>query len=562
MNTNKKSARVLKINMRNIHFMILYFFLFNSFLLAQPSMVTDGIKGNLVSVEWLEKNLKNSNVIIIDASPAQMYAAQHIPGAVNADFIMYGIKEAPVSEIEQRCQSLGISAKKKIVIYDRGTPMMATRLFFDLYYYGFPVKNLFILNGGFGKWQETGKAVTADPTPVPKKSSFRITKLNEDIRIKLPEFLTATGDRSSNVFLEALDSNWHFGEFQFFGRPGHIPYGIMLPSVDFYNSDNTFKSAEEILRMLNYFGIKQDQKIFTYCGGGIAASVPFFALKYILNFPDVKLFRESEIGWVQDERVLPLWTYDAPFLMRESNWLKTWGGKMLRMYGISQVSIIDVNPIEQFEKGHIPFALNIPADLFKSNLNNPEKLAEILSQKGINASHEAVVVSGKGLTENSALAFLMLEYLGQKRVSIFTDSDEKIAGGGITLTTEATALGPKKSPQDLSIMPTVYPVNLRNGIVITDPKTTKGIYDKVFIASGKLLPAKTPEGKIVHIPYVDFLNGDGTPKAAKEIWKILQKAGVSRYAQLVCFSDNPGEAAVNYYILKLMGYPDIKVLVI
>ena len=38
--------------------------------------------------------------------------------------------------------------------------------------------------------------------------------------------------------------------------------------------------------------------------------------------------------------------------------------------------------------------------------------------------------------------------------------------------------------------------------------------------------------------------------------------GVPRYAALVCFSDDPGEAAANYFILKLMGYPDIKVLVI
>jgi hypothetical protein len=29
----------------------------------------------------------------------------------------------------------------------------------------------------------------------------------------------------------------------------------------------------------------------------------------------------------------------------------------------------------------------------------------------------------------------------------------------------------------------------------------------------------------------------------------------------VCFSDDPGEAAANYFILKLMGYPDIKMLV-
>ena len=36
---------------------------------------------------------------------------------------------------------------------------------------------------------------------------------------------------------------------------------------------------------------------------------------------------------------------------------------------------------------------------------------------------------------------------------------------------------------------------------------------------------------------------------------------VPRYAELVSFSDDPGEAAANYFILKLMGYPDVKVLV-
>jgi 3-mercaptopyruvate sulfurtransferase SseA len=64
---------------------------------------------------------------------------------------------------------------------------------------------------------------------------------------------------------------------------------------------------------------------------------------------------------------------------------------------------------------------------------------------------------------------------------------------------------------------------------------------------------------VVQVPYTDLLNADGTPKPAKDIWNTLSKAGVSRYAELVCFSDDPGEAAANYFILKLMGFPDVKV---
>lgn len=538
----------------------LLFVIASCVVLAQPLMAAEGIKGNLVSVSWLQQNLNNVDILVVDASPAQLHKAQHIPGAINVDLFSYGGQELPVSEMEQRFQSFGISPGKKIVIYDQGGSFLATKVFYDLYYYGFPARDMYVLDGGMSKWRAAGGSVTKDPTPASQKGSFRITTLNEHARVKLPEFLTASGDPGNNALVEALDASWHFGETAFFDRAGHIPNGIMVPSDDFYNADKTFKSADEIRRMLSYLGIKPEQQVYTYCGGGIAASVPFFAARFILDYPQVKLYQESELGWLRDERVLPYWTYDAPLLVRETDWLKTWGGKMFRMYGVSQVSMIDVRPADVFKQGHMPYALNIPAEVFKSNLKNPEKLAEILGQAGVNASHEAVVISDAGLNANSALAFFMLENLGQKRVSVFMDSIDKWLERGLEVTKEATAVGPRKGPGDLSIVPTTYPTTARKNTAIADAKGTQGLYPKVFIASGKQLPAKAPDGKVVHVPYTDLLNADGKPKAAKDIWNILVKAGVPRYAELVSFSEEPGEAAANYFILKLMGYPDVKLL--
>ncbi len=529
-------------------------------IIAQSLMAEEGIKGNLVTVSWLEKNRKNADVVILDASPSQIYAVKHIPGAINYDIFTYGVQEMPVSEIEKRYQSWGISPGKKIVMYDQGGTYLATRLFFSLDYYGFPSQDLFVLDGGLSKWQEAGLPVTKEPTPAPKKGSFTVKKPNGDSKAELPEFLVASGDTRNNVLLEALDPGWHFGGQHFFSRPGHIPHAIMLPSADFYNLDKTFKSPEEIQKMLTYFGVRPEQQVYTHCGGGIAASVPFFALRFLLNYPKVKLYPGSLLEWVSDQRELPIWTYDAPFLARETDWLQSWGGRMMRMYGVSQVSVVDVRPADAFKQGHVPFALNIPADVFKNNLTNPEKLAEILGPAGVDASHEAVIISGAGLNTESALAFVMLEKLGQKKVSVFMDSMEKCTRLGFELTKDVTVVVPKKIPGDLSIPTTTYPENVRNEAIIADPKSTEGSYPKVLIASGKSVPVRAPEGKVVHVPYVDLLNADGTPKAAKDIWNILTKAGVPRYAELVCFSDDPGEAAVNYFILKLMGYPDVKVL--
>lgn len=234
----------------------------------------------------------------------------------------------------------------------------------------------------------------------------------------------------------------------------------------------------------------------------------------------------------------------------------------MRMYGVSQVSMIDVRPPEEFSEGHLPFAINIPSRLLYANIKKKNEMSEILGNAGVNASDEAVVISGKGLTKESALAFVLLEKLGQEKISVFMDSKDKWVEVGFNIIKDTAAGDLKKASNDLPAHKKTYPINLRDDVIIDDANSTVGIYPKIFIASGKNIPSAKLDEKIIHIPFTELLNEDGTPKTAKDIWNILDKAGVPRYAELLCFSDDEGEAAVNYFILKLMGYPDIKVLVI
>lgn len=532
-----------------------------SLFMAQPAAAAEGSDGRLVSVQWLEKNLQRDDVLLLDASPAPVYSARHIPGAVSVDIFSFGGREIPIAEMERRIQSWGVSAGKKIVIYDQGGSYMATSLFFDLYYHGFPAEGLAVLDGGLAKWQAAGGAVTKDPTPAPKPGTFRVAQRKEDVRVRLPEFLAATADPAKNALVEALEPGYHFGGVKFFDRAGHVPNAIMTPSADFFNADKTFKSAEEIRRMLAYLGVKPDQQIHTHCGGGIAASVPFFAMKFMLNYPKVKLYKESQLEWLRDDRGLPFWTYDAPNLTREKHWLNGWGSRMMRSFGVAKLSVIDVRPAASFKQAHVPFAINIPADEFRRHLAAPAKLAEVLGAAGVDVAHEAVIVSEGGLNASSALAFLLLEKLGQQRVSVLSDSLDEWGYAGFPLNKEASAADARKEARNPFIAPTTYPVNLRPGLVISDPQGTLGLYPRVYIASGKSLPAKVPDGKVIHLPYTELLNANGTPKPAMVIWNALLKAGVPRYAEIISLSDDPGEAAVNYVILKLMGYPDVKVLV-
>ena len=64
---------------------------------------------------------------------------------------------------------------------------------------------------------------------------------------------------------------------------------------------------------------------------------------------------------------------------------------------------------------------------------------------------------------------------------------------------------------------------------------------------------------MVHLPYTDLLDGNGVPKVAKDLWNVIDKAGVPRYAKVVVFSDHVGEAAAGVFVLRLMGFSDVKV---
>jgi 3-mercaptopyruvate sulfurtransferase SseA len=132
---------------------------------------------------------------------------------------------------------------------------------------------------------------------------------------------------------------------------------------------------------------------------------------------------------------------------------------------------------------------------------------------------------------------------------------------GFPLSEDATAVGPRTPQQPLAIAPVSYAAAVRKDVIIADPAATQGLFPKLFVASGESVPARAPGGQVVHVPYTSLLRADGTPKAAKDIWTQLAKAGISRYAEIICYSEDPGEAAANYFVLKLMGFSDVKVLV-
>ncbi len=533
---------------------------------AEPTGAT---RNPLATTDWLEKNLARSDLLVLDASPGSLYKQQHIPGAVSADFFSFGTAVSTTAAVQKRLQSWGLSPGMQVLIYDQGGTYMATRLFWDLVHHGVPASSLLILDGGLAKWRADGRALSKDTPAARATGTVQVTAIDPSIRVRLPEFLAATADPQRHVMLEALEPSYFYGGAAFFNRAGHVPHATLMPAEDFYNADKTFKSPQELQRMLKHLGVKPEQQVLTYCGGGGAAAVPFFALKYLLNYPQVKLFQESQLGWLQDARELPMWTFGDPHLVRDMAWLKAWGSPMLRMFGLSEVTPVDVRAADQFKLGHVPLAVNVPPQALQTAWRDHAAWAALLSQTGLNASHEAVVVSEGGLNKQAALMFLVLENLGQQRVSLFVDSIDRWVDAGNELA--------RPTPTTIPAGPTAnksYTAQARPGVIVSPtglaPASSGSATPVVYIASGAQAPTTTPPGRLIHLPYTQFLLTDGKPKAAKDIWNVLEKAGVPRYTELLLLPepgaadaipvDTLGAAAVNYVVLRLMGFADVKVV--
>jgi thiosulfate/3-mercaptopyruvate sulfurtransferase len=81
-----------------------------------------------------------------------------------------------------------------------------------------------------------------------------------------------------------------------YGRPGHIPGAQNVPVSAMVDEAGRYRSSEELAEL---FEMDKDERVITYCGGGIAASANAFILTR-LGYPDVAVYDASLQEWAAD----------------------------------------------------------------------------------------------------------------------------------------------------------------------------------------------------------------------------------------------------------------------
>lgn len=267
-------------------------------ILSLPALASDF----LVSTEWLEKNLNNQDVRIIEVSVNPgLYERGHIPGATNLNWhtdLVDTVKRDIVSQeqFQKLLRQAGVSDNSTIILYgDTNNWFTAWGAWiFDIY----QVNNVKLLDGGRAKWEAEKRQLTPLASRV-TAGNITLKEPNLALRARLNDVLEVAENqkdyglvdiRSADEFQGKIFAPAGFNELAV--RAGHIPNAVNIPWGQAVAADGTFKSKEELKKLYAAVGIDGSKPIIVYCRIGERSSHTWFALKKILGY-DVRNYDGS-----------------------------------------------------------------------------------------------------------------------------------------------------------------------------------------------------------------------------------------------------------------------------
>ena len=232
------------------------------------------------------------------------YETGHIPGArfldlqaeLSQDDAPTRFMRLPPQALTDAFARAGVSEGTQVVLYSRGTPQWATRVWWLLRWIGFD--DAAILDGGFDLWEAEGRPVSTEPADYP--AGALTARERPGLFVGKAEMLAAIGD-GAVCSLNALSPDLHSGENPRYGRPGRIPGSTNVPAASLVDpATKRLVSPDAAAAAFAAAGAEPGKRVLNYCGGGIAATLDAF-LQHQLGFEDVAVYDASMSEWATDE---------------------------------------------------------------------------------------------------------------------------------------------------------------------------------------------------------------------------------------------------------------------
>ena len=256
----------------------------------------------LVNGEWLEKNLNDPKVRIVEVSVEPgLFERGHIPNAQNVvwhtDLVDPVRRDIATPESFQAlARKLGIDKDTTLVLYGDNNNWFAAWGAWVFKSYGFD--NVKLLDGGRKKWEADKRPYDSRVSSVPA-SNVAVSTSNSKLRARLADVSDAVARKTSVTIVDIRSPDEFSGKIfappgsaELSVRAGHVPGATNVPWGRAVNEDGTIKSTAELKKLYADAGIDGSKPIIVYCRIGERSSHTWFVLSQILGY-DVRNYDGS-----------------------------------------------------------------------------------------------------------------------------------------------------------------------------------------------------------------------------------------------------------------------------
>ena len=250
----------------------------------------------LVSTNWVYKNLDNRKLVILDRSwhlPSEKrnalkdYQDSHIKKSLFFDIDKIANKKLNLPHMaphprffEMKMQLFGVNSSSIVVVYDTIGIFSSARVWWLFKYFGHD--KVFVMNGGLIKWKKEKKPTTEKIIKT-KKGNFK-SKLNNSLKVNY-KFVLKNINNKNFIILDARNKKRFHGKINE-PRPklrsGHIPKSKNLFWGNLISNKGTILSRNKIIKKLNLYKLNK-KNVITSCGSGVTACILSLALLHYKN---------------------------------------------------------------------------------------------------------------------------------------------------------------------------------------------------------------------------------------------------------------------------------------
>jgi len=261
----------------------------------------------IVSVDWLEANLQDPRLVVLDVRKVEQYQAGHIPNAVSSFYRAWAFRKGELyseipelDDLEEMIGEAGIGVESIVVVAGSvSTPVesyQSARVACTLQYAGIP--NVALLDGGIDAWIRQKKTLSTEPRVLAAKP-FK-AKLRRDFTADREYMKSHLG---KVLLLDVREPDIFTGKRKLdcIPRAGHIPGALNMPTSCAFNPDGTFKTRDQLAAIAEAaIGKDLSRQVVTYCDVGQSCATWAFLLRELLGYRNIRLYDGSTQEWMAD----------------------------------------------------------------------------------------------------------------------------------------------------------------------------------------------------------------------------------------------------------------------